>query len=93
MNELGLMTFQVELFEERTNDSIQEKIKLLVESPLGTFDKKELLEKIYLRSRDLKDTITFEEFNRMTEVEILSKDSISRNQRTGKITLVRDLRH
>jgi phenylacetate-coenzyme A ligase PaaK-like adenylate-forming protein len=93
MNEFGVMTFQIELFEEKTSDSVQEKLKLLVESHLGPIDKKELLEKIYLRSRDLKDTITFETFNRMTEVEILSQDSISRNPRTGKISLVRDLRH
>ncbi len=93
MNEFGVMTFQIELYEEKTSDSVQEKLKLLVESHLGPIDKKELLEKIYLRSRDLKDTITFETFKRMTEVEILSQDSISRNPRTGKISLVRDLRH
>jgi hypothetical protein len=87
------MTFQIELYEEKTSDSVQEKLKLLVESHLGPIDIKELLEKIYLRSRDLKDTITFETFNRMTEVEILSQESISRNPRTGKISLVRDLRH
>ncbi len=93
MNEFGVMTFQIELFEEKASDSVQEKLKLLVESHLGTIDKKELLEKIYLRSRDLKDTISFDEFYRLTEVVILSQDSISRNPRTGKISLVRDLRH
>jgi hypothetical protein len=87
------MTFQIELFEEKTSDSVKEKLKLLVESHLGSIDKKVLLEKIYLRSRDLKDTISFDEFYNMTEVVILAKDSISRNPRTGKISLVRDLRH
>jgi phenylacetate-CoA ligase len=48
-----------------------------------------LLDQIYENSRDLKDTLTKEEFTSLVEIKL---SDVPRNERTGKVSLIKDLR-
>jgi len=80
-------TFQVNLFED-----LQERMEILVED---VDDQKieDLKKEIYKNSRDLKDTLTQNEFSEVLTIKIVRSGIIKRNSRTGKISLIQDFRH
>jgi phenylacetate-CoA ligase len=83
-----VLTFQVILKEESSAKALKESMELKYEAP-GDIDPGSLLVELYQRSRDLRDTLSFESFQ---EKVSLTRGQIARNARTGKIGLIRDLR-
>jgi len=80
-------TFQVNLFED-----FQERMEILVED-VDVQKVENLKKEIYKNSRDLKDTLTLQEFSEVLTIKIVESGKIKRNSRTGKITLIQDFRH
>ena len=89
MNELGVLSFQLKISESREANLVREKLTIQYEKADGDLNEEELLEEIYYRSRDVKDTIKLNEFKKDI---ILLNSEIPRNSRTGKISLVVDQR-
>jgi phenylacetate-coenzyme A ligase PaaK-like adenylate-forming protein len=84
--------FQLVISEDREANLTREKIALFLERSSLEIDVDEVQRKIYENSRDLRDTLSFENFLKDFEIEIVSSGEIPKNQRTGKISLVKDLR-
>lgn len=92
MSHHGIKTFQLKISETKEENSVKEKLTITLEAQDSRLDQEKLLIDLYQRSRDLKDTIHFEEFKANVVLEILKEGSIPRNPRTGKISLVVDQR-
>lgn len=80
-------TWQITLSEEKFGDKYREMMILSLEE---TADAEPIVSRIYENSRDLKDTLSFEQFEHLIQVR---QEIILRNARTGKISLVKDNRH
>jgi phenylacetate-coenzyme A ligase PaaK-like adenylate-forming protein len=91
MNEAQIMTFQIHIHESK-EAVVREKISFLVESHIKDLDHEKLLFNIYHRSRDLRDTILFKDFKSNVSIKACELNSIPRNDRTGKISIVIDHR-
>lgn len=89
LSEQGIITFQLKITEAREANVVKEKLEIIYEHPGFAIDKEKLIADIYERSRDVKDTIRFAEFKKDL---IVTPGEVSRNLRTGKISLVQDLR-
>jgi phenylacetate-coenzyme A ligase PaaK-like adenylate-forming protein len=87
-----LLTFQVKIREERRAQEVQEKITIALESNGKKIDSENLLLALYERSRDVKDTIPYDQFKKNVNVEWFEEGKIPRNPRTGKISLILDER-
>jgi phenylacetate-CoA ligase len=85
-----IKTFQILLLENKGSTNNSEILKFQVEG--GPLENDLLAQNIYLNSRDLKDTLSFEEFASKFVVECLAPGEIFRNERTGKISIIKDLR-
>ena len=90
LGQFDVRTFQLIISESREANLTREKLNLLVEThkPL---EREAVLEAIYENSRDVRDSLSLENF--MKDLSIEEVDLIERNQRTGKISVVKDLRH
>ncbi len=84
-------TYQLMITESREANLTREKLNLKYESP-SVLDHDELTELLYHNSRDVKDTLTLDNFRKDLEIEHVGPGEIIRNPRTGKISLVKDLR-
>jgi phenylacetate-CoA ligase len=83
-------TFQVVLSDLREHNLPKERMTIVYEGEgIMAID---LLEVIYDLSRDLRDTITYGEFLEDVVVEQRELGGIERNARTGKISIIKDLR-
>jgi phenylacetate-CoA ligase len=87
-----LLTYQVMITEERRGQEVQEKIILSLESNGRDIDSEKLLSGIYARSRDLKDTLDFDNFRKNFHLRWFDEGKIPRNSRTGKISQIVDER-
>lgn len=92
MSENGIITFQVKITESREANLVREKMAITFETPDCEVDTEKLLLDLYNRSRDVKDTIQYNEFKKDILVESVARGEIPRNPRTGKISLVVDQR-
>jgi phenylacetate-coenzyme A ligase PaaK-like adenylate-forming protein len=92
MTKAQVLTFQIRIIESKEKDVVREKLVIVFESHGQVVDEEILLETIYHSSRDLRDTLSFEDFKSNTSFEAHQADSIPRNPRTGKISLVVDKR-
>lgn len=83
-----VMTYQVVL----ENSSHHEILSIVYEKNEKLIESKDLAEKIYENSKDLKDTLSFESF--IQNFQLISKNSheIAKNPRTGKIASIVDHR-
>lgn len=86
-----ILSYQVVLTEKREMNLLREKMEILYESA-NEIDSEVLIETIYNNSRDLKDTISLDQFMQDVVVTQIVGGSIPRNPRTGKISLVLDQR-
>lgn len=86
-----ILSYQVVLTEKREMNLIREKMEILYESK-NEIDQDLLIEAIYENSRDLKDTISLDQFMQDVTITQIISGSIPRNPRTGKISLVLDQR-
>lgn len=91
MNEMGIMTYQMNISEAREANILREKLDLKYESS-EQLDREELLLKIYERSRDVKDTISFMQFRDDFLLSQVGPGEIPRNGRTGKVSQIIDRR-
>lgn len=90
----ALLSFQIVLSEEKNEKSLTELMELLYEAtPDKVLDEKSLVQEIYQNSRDLKDTISLENFMARIKISALAHGAIKRNSRTGKISVILDRRH
>jgi phenylacetate-CoA ligase len=87
----SVKTFQIILKEEEALNKINEILEIHLEEE-NFKDKCSFAKRIYLNSRDLKDTISFEQFEKNLKIVIHPQNGILRNPRTGKISLIKDLR-
>jgi hypothetical protein len=87
----SVKTFQIILKEEEALNKINEILEIHLEEE-NFKDKSSFAKRIYLNSRDLKDTISFEQFEKNLKIVIHPQNGILRNPRTGKISLIKDLR-
>lgn len=92
MNEKGVRTFQLKITEGREANLLREKLTISYEEGQAELDPEKLLLNLYERSRDVKDTISFSEFKKDITLAPAGPGEIPRNPRTGKISLVLDLR-
>lgn len=92
MNDIGVMTFQLTITESREANLVREKLAISFEKSNQIIDQESLLLAIYNRSRDVKDTISYTDFKKDILLKSLSIGDIPRNPRTGKISVVHDLR-
>lgn len=90
MNKFGILSFQLKVMEEREQSLIREKLHIIYEPSASSLNQEELLLDIYHRSRDMKDTIHYQDFIRGVVLSEVAE--IPRNPRTGKISLLVDLR-
>ena len=89
-----ILSYQIILSEEQNEGTIRETCELTYEIHGGPeLDRMALLQEIFLNSRDLKDTITFEAFTACMKIVAKSHGEIRRNSRTGKISVIVDSRH
>jgi phenylacetate-CoA ligase len=86
-----IKTFQIILNYDRSGDKPIEKMQLIVETALD-LDTESLAKIIYHNSRDLKDTIDMNQFQKNFSILTVENGMIRRNPRTGKISQVLDLR-
>lgn len=86
-----IKTFQVILNYDRSGSKPIEKMQLIVESALD-LDTESLTKTIYNNSRDLKDTIERDQFQKNFSILLVENGMIQRNPRTGKISQVLDQR-
>lgn len=86
-----IKTFQIILNYDRTGDKPVEKMQLIVETS-SEINSDDLLKAIYQNSRDLKDTISADQFQKNFSLLVVENGMIRRNPRTGKISQVLDLR-
>lgn len=91
LNERGIATFQLRIDEEKTDRKVLELITLTVEGD-GDLDQEKFLLDLYQRSRDVKDTISFQDFLKGIRLRQVKAGIIPRNPRTGKISLIVDNR-
>ncbi len=92
MNDKGILTFQITITEGREANLVREKLQITYEKSHSEVDVEMLLIDIYQRSRDLKDTLKFQEFKKDVVIKAVASGEIPRNPRTGKIGLVVDQR-
>lgn len=83
----GILSYQIVLSNENAN----EILSLYFEKNL-TLKENVILESLYRNLRDLKDTISFEEMCDRIRIIPVEHGMIPRNARTGKISLLKDLR-
>lgn len=93
LSEFGVATFQIKILEIREANLVREKFVLTVEESALKFETEDLIEGIYLRSRDVRDTIKYSDFKKDIDVIYVLRGEIPRNPRTGKVSLVIDQRH
>lgn len=92
MNQHRILTFQLKISEFREAYVLREKLSILIENHSHEIDLDKVMLDIYNSSRDVRDTLTFEDFKKDIQFELLEEGNISRNPRTGKINLVIDQR-
>jgi phenylacetate-CoA ligase len=90
LSEFGIRTFQLKITEAREANVVKEKLTISYERSSRESDLEEILLSLYERSRDVKDTIKYADFKK--DLELVERDEIIRNPRTGKISTVVDLR-
>jgi phenylacetate-coenzyme A ligase PaaK-like adenylate-forming protein len=89
-----ILSYQIVLSEEQTEGTVRETCELTYEIHGGAeLDRMALLQEIFLNSRDLRDTISFEAFSSCMKIVAKSHGEIRRNSRTGKISVIVDSRH
>lgn len=88
-----ILTFQVKIKEEIFETGVGEILEIYFEKPVTLVDLQRLRQVIFENSRDVKDTIAFDEFEKNVRIIPVEPISINRNPRTGKISLVVDTRH
>ncbi len=93
INEENILTFQLKVSEEQRGLEIQEKLTIILESSSCMIDQEKFLLGLFERSRDVKDTISFEAFKKNVQLELVGEGKIPRNLRTGKISLILDERN
>lgn len=92
LSKFNIKTFQLKLTEKREAYLLREKLTLSLEIEKDNIDQDELILDIYHKSRDVKDTISFENFKKDINLELMKPGEITRNPRTGKVSLVLDQR-
>jgi phenylacetate-CoA ligase len=88
----SLKTFQVVLKEVSAEGRVYESFEIYLEAEESSSGEA-LLREIYCESRDVKDTISFEQFSKKSKIIFVGEGNIQRNSRTGKISLIKDLRN
>jgi phenylacetate-CoA ligase len=83
----SIRTFQLTLTEDRVHNLPHERLAIAFEGELQ--DEESFLRTLYNIARDVRDTLSFDSFRKNITLE---SRSIERNSRTGKISVVRDLR-
>ena len=92
LSEYGIKNYQLLIKEDREANLTREKLTLFIEKASADVDEDDICRLIYDYSRDLKDTLSFDNFRKDFDIEVLSTGEIQKNPRTGKISLVKDLR-
>lgn len=87
----GVLSYQVILTEEPREAKVQELLSLYYEKNKD-IPSEALLTAIYERSRDLRDTLSVEEFSSRCRLIPVDPGMIPRNPRTGKISTILDKR-
>ncbi len=89
-----ILSYQVILTEKKEEDKLSERLQLIYECDKDKeIAPQNLAQVIYQNSRDLKDTLSFEDFMEKLEIQSVGHGEIKRNSRTGKISLIIDRRH
>lgn len=89
LSEAGIRTYQIHISEAPSQNTVREKITIQYEGEQD-IDRDKLLLDLYERSRDVKDTIKYSVFRE--NMELVRVDTVERNGRTGKISIIRDSR-
>lgn len=92
LSEYEIKNYQLLIKEDREANLTREKLTLFIEKDSLEVDVDDICRSIYDYSRDLKDTLSFDNFRKDFEIEVLTTGEIQKNPRTGKISLVKDLR-
>lgn len=92
MNEHEVLTYQVEIQEIQKDSFVREELTLRYEKNGRQVNQEKLLLDLYERSRDVKDTLKYQDFKRNIRFQEFEQGEIPRNPRTGKISLLRDHR-
>jgi phenylacetate-CoA ligase len=87
-----ILTYQLQVTERPSTLGPQEILNIFLEAKSHDFNQTKLLDSIYQLSRDLHDTLSFEQFQDKVVLKLVNKDEIPKNPRTGKISLIQDLR-
>lgn len=92
MSAREILTFQIKISEAREANVVREKLTISYEKPLTPFDQEAFLLELYERSRDVKDTIKYQDFKKDIHLLEQGHGEVPRNPRTGKISLIVDQR-
>jgi phenylacetate-CoA ligase len=89
-----ILSFQIIMTEFQSAKAVNEIMELTYETRPGEeLSEALLLREIYQNSRDLRDTISFEDFSSRLKIIPKAHGDIKRNSRTGKISVILDRRH
>lgn len=89
-----ILSFQIVLAESQTEKGVSELMELSYETKPGKeLSEQKLREEIYQNSRDLRDTLSFEDFIHRVKIIAKNHGEIKRNSRTGKISVILDRRN
>lgn len=83
-----IKTYQIVLSEDQGNETLS----INMEGKISPSEETSLLRGLYQESRDLRDTLTFEEASGCIRLITVDEGRIPRNPRTGKISLILDKR-
>lgn len=92
MNAHEILTYQLEIQESLKDQGVQEQLTLHYEKSSLPLDQEKVLLDLYERSRDVKDTIKYQDFKRNISFQETGAGAIPRNPRTGKISVLKDQR-
>jgi len=87
-----VLNYQVVITEISNAQGVKEILEICYESKIA-LNHDVIIQTLYEFSRDVKDSILFDEFKKNVVVTMMETHQIPRNPRTGKISLVRDLRY
>jgi len=92
MNLHEILTYQLEIHETLRDNAVREEMTLHYEKNSLSLDQEKVLVDLYQRSRDLKDTLKYQDFKRNLHLKEVEPGEIPRNPRTGKISVLQDHR-
>lgn len=92
MNDHEVLTYQLEIHEVLKDNTVREELVFHYEKSSMSLDQEKLMLALYERSRDVRDTIKYQDFKQNISFQVSEQGKIPRNARTGKISVLKDLR-